>query len=274
MVLRIDLWWSFVFLAGAFLLGILVFGVISRRLAKEPSVLPESRNNTLYVAVSHLSHQLKNMGQIIKGQIIGFSDRLPSDEDRWKVAQRAIREESDSIDVLTKRLDLIVRMGMPGQLLVMEPVNVARLLEDLFVKLAPAADEKGIELGGVGRGEGRENPHISADKVVLTEIFANLLDNALKHNQATTTITSEVAHKGGKLIVTISDNGSGIPREILDSIFAESNQKYVPGQNLGTGVGMYLSKLLTELHDGELTVQSTPEDGTKFTITLPVRRSN
>ena len=128
--------------------------------------------------------------------------------------------------------------------------------------------------GGVGRGEGRENPHVSADKVVLTEIFANLLDNALKHNQATTTITSEVAHKGGKLIVTISDNGSGIPPEILDSIFGESNQKYVPGQNLGTGVGMYLSKLLTELHDGELTVQSTPEDGTKFTITLPVRRSN
>ena len=71
------------------------------------------------------------------------------DAERWRVARKAVSDEATTINSLTERLDLVVRLGLSGQPLVMEPVNVPRMLEDLMVDLGPSADAKGIVLGGI-----------------------------------------------------------------------------------------------------------------------------
>ena len=272
-IYRVEGWFLLVLLGASFLLGIILLALVHRIRRKGPLTAGTDVNEALYLTVSRLSHQLKNVGEVIRGHLHGFTDQLPQDEERWRVARRVIGEEASEVGNLTQRLDLMVRLGMSGQPLVMEPVNIPLLLEDLMINLAPAAEAKGIVLGGVVRGEDDGVPHISGDEAALREVFSNLLENAVKHNGDGVEITGEVRHTSNQLTVTISDTGTGIPQELLSTLFARGNRRYAPGQNRGTGMGLYLCQLLTELHGGTISVSSEEGGGTSFEITLPLRRS-
>ncbi len=272
-IVRTEAWFLIVLLGAAFLLGMFLVTVFNHMRRKGPLTTGASANEALYLTVSRLSHRLKTVGEVIRGHLHGFTDQLPQDEERWTIARRAIGDEALEVGLLTQRLDLMVRLGMSGQPLVMEPVNVPILLEDLMINLAPAAEAKGVVLGGVVRGENDEVPHISGDEAALREIFSNLLENAVKHNGAGVEITGEVRHNANLLTVTISDTGAGIPQELVSTMFGRGNRRYVPGQNRGTGMGLYLCQLLTELHGGTISVSSSEDRGTSFEITLPLRRS-
>ena len=163
---------------------------------------------------------------------------------------------------------------MSEQPLVIEPVNVPRLLEDLMVEMGPAADSKGILLGGiVSNAAPRDIPHISADPVALREIFSNLMENAIKHNKSGTEVTVDVRQENNQLVVQVFDDGIGMPPETLANIFEKGRRSYGPGAARGTGMGLYLSKLLVELHGGDITASSRDNKGTEFRITLPIRRT-
>jgi signal transduction histidine kinase len=203
----------------------------------------------------------------------GFSDELPRDAERWRVARKAIGEEASDLNSLIDRLDVLVRLGMAGQPLVIEPVNVPQLLESLMVNLGPAADAKGIILGGIVQGPVQDIPHISGDASALREVFSNLLENAVKHNGPGTEVTAEARQQDNRLLVRIADNGKGIPAEILGHLFAKGSQNYHPRVTKGSGIGLYLCKLLVDLHGGEIAVKSVEGRGTEFRISLPLRRT-
>ena len=269
----IEGWFLLLILGVSFLLGMLIILVVHRIRGKGPLTSAPDVNEALYLTVSRLSHRLKIVGEVIRGHLHGFTDQLPRDEERWRVARRAIGDEALEVGNLTQRLDLMVRLGMSGQPLVMEPVNIPLLLEDLMINLAPTAEEKGILLGGVVRRGDEEVPYLSGDEAALREVFSNLLENGVKHNAAGTEITGEVRHNANRLTVTISDTGTGIPQELVSTMFGRGNRRYTPGQNRGTGMGLYLCQLLTELHSGSISVSSSENSGTSFEISLPLRRS-
>lgn len=271
-VVRTELWFFFVLLAAALLLGAVLVFLIYRFGPKRARTVGSDGEGALYLIVSRLSHRLKTVGEVIRGHLHGFSDELPSDAERWRVARRAIGNEASEVGSLTQRLDLMVRLGMSGQPLVMEPVNLPALLEDIMIDLAPAAEAKGLVLGGVVRDEGAEVPYISADESALREVFSNILENAIKHNSAGTEVTAEVRAKGRTVEIDIADTGSGIPQETLSDMFDRGNRRYVPGENRGTGMGLYLCKLLTELHGGSISATSRDGEGTVFKLSLPSRR--
>ena len=268
----VEGWFLLAILSVSFLLRIFLLALVRRIRRKGPLKSGTDVNEALYLTVSRLSHQLKNTGEVIRGHLHGFTDQLPQDEERWRVARRVIGDEALEVGNLTQHLDLMVRLGMSGQPLVMEPVNIPLLLEDLMINLAPAAEAKGIVLGGVVRGEDKEVPRISGDEAALREVFANLLENAVKHNGKGVEITGEVRHATNQIIVTISDTGKGIPQELVSTMFGRGNRRYAPGQNRGTGMGLYPCQLLTELHGGTISVSSEEGSGTTFETTLPLRR--
>lgn len=268
----VEGWFLLAILSVSFLLRMFLLALVRRIRRKGPLKSGTDVNEALYLTVSRLSHQLKNTGEVIRGHLHGFTDQLPQDEERWRVARRVIGDEALEVGNLTQHLDLMVRLGMSGQPLVMEPVNIPLLLEDLMINLAPAAEAKGIVLGGVVRGEDKEVPRISGDEAALREVFANLLENAVKHNGKGVEITGEVRHATNQIIVTIFDTGKGIPQELVSTMFGRGNRRYAPGQNRGTGMGLYLCQLLTELHGGTISVSSEEGSGTTFETTLPLRR--
>lgn len=272
MLLQTDIWSVIAVVIASILAGMAGTWYFMRRKwnrARSPEV---KEKEALYLVFSRIGHRLKTATEVILGHLSGLNEELPKDVERWKAARKAISEEASGVGSLTERMDLVVRLGMAEQPLVIEPVNVPRMLEDLMVELGPAADARGILLGGVVNSTQNSN-YVSGDASALREIFSNLLENAVKHNGHGTEITAEVKQESGNLLVRVSDTGKGIPQKILTNLFEKANPNYRPKTTSGTGMGLYLCRLLVELHGGSITANAAEGKGTEFRVLLPLRRT-
>jgi signal transduction histidine kinase len=258
---------------GAGLIGSIITWLLLRKKHKQDAPKVADDREALYLVFSRIDHRLKTAGEVIRGHLHGFSDELPRDAERWRVARRAITEEASEINSLIDRLDLVVRLGMSEQPLVIEPVNIPLLLEDIMVNLGPSADAKGIVLGGLINKAGQDADYISGDASALREVFSNLLENSIRHNGPGIEITAEVTHQDSNLFVRIMDNGKGMPQEVLSRLFEKGTKSYHPRMTKGTGTGLYLCKLLIELHGGQITAEAVEDKSTEFQILLPLRRT-
>jgi len=120
-----------------------------------------------------------------------------------------------------------------------------------------------------------EETNVMADKVHLTNIFYNLLDNAIKYSYEKPQIKISTSNTDNQLSVKISDKGMGIPKEHLNKIFDKFYR--VPKGNLhdvkGFGLGLSYVKNMVELHHGTIEVSSKPGEGSEFTVMLPLQKS-
>lgn len=118
-------------------------------------------------------------------------------------------------------------------------------------------------------------PSVYADPVRTTQILFNLLSNAVKYSPAGKVIRLAARELGGGVVVSVSDEGPGIPTDKSDQLFREYGRLDVPANDgvPGTGLGLFLTKRLVELHGGEISVESEAGHGTTFSFTLPFRPS-
>lgn len=115
------------------------------------------------------------------------------------------------------------------------------------------------------------NKHILFDPNYLDLILSNLLSNAFKYTHQNGEINISLENTQNDFIITVSDNGDGIPKELQDKIFERFYQVNV--ENIGTGIGLSLIKRLVELHHGKIQLDSEPGKGSVFAIYLPQNKS-
>jgi signal transduction histidine kinase len=116
-----------------------------------------------------------------------------------------------------------------------------------------------------------ELPVILIDKERIVQVIYNFVDNALKYTFKNGIIVISVKVSNNKLIVQVSDNGSGISSEKLNHIFEDSHhQKEEDKHHGGFGLGLSLSKLLVELHGGNIWVESELNKGSTFGFSIPI----
>ena len=119
------------------------------------------------------------------------------------------------------------------------------------------------------RYDGAQSLEVEADMRLLECILFNLLGNSIKHTSPGGEITVSVQQEGADAILTVKDNGEGIPREKLPYIF---DRFYQAGKHTsGTGIGLALVKGIAELHGGSVSVESAPGEGAIFFIRIPIR---
>jgi len=110
--------------------------------------------------------------------------------------------------------------------------------------------------------------------VRLRQMLANLISNAINYTPSGGTITVEVSNQSQQVILQVIDNGPGIPiseqPHIFDKFYRGSN---LPEEVSGTGLGLAIVKSIVEDHHGRIWVDSSPNNGTNFTIILPVASS-
>jgi PAS domain S-box-containing protein len=155
----------------------------------------------------------------------------------------------------------------------LKPVGLAALIEEAKALVAVRAEQEGIDLTAV-----RAEPHWSlhADPVRTRQILVNLLNNAVKFTPRGGRIGIEVrdADKGA-VAITVWDTGIGIPPDQHERIFESFHQvgsDLLTAPREGTGLGLSVSRQLARLMHGDVTVDSTPGQGSRFTVTLPRAR--
>ncbi len=140
--------------------------------------------------------------------------------------------------------------------------DLALLLDAARGCLDPAAREQ-VQLCGPAEG-----PVVWADHDRLEQVFLNLMDNAVRHNEPGTRVWAEVAPWGGDAVqVTIRDEGHGPPESVLASPFTPHRERR--GPSAGAGLGLSIAHAIVVAHGGRIEMEPA-QPGTRFVITLPV----
>ena len=117
----------------------------------------------------------------------------------------------------------------------------------------------------------REEEIVLFDPDIIERILLNLLSNAVKFNKVDGTIYVNLYTKDDEIRITVRDEGIGIPKEKLSSIFKRFEQLQTKNkiEKQGSGIGLYLVKSLVTLHGGNIKVESKVNEGSKFIVTIP-----
>ena len=117
-----------------------------------------------------------------------------------------------------------------------------------------------------------ENPEVAElDPRLIKHIISNLLSNAIKYSDAGSKIEFHVSAKNGLIKMQFNDNGIGIPKDDLKNIFDSFHRASNVGSVSGTGLGMAIVKKSVDLHNGQITINSTEGVGTKIEVTIPYK---
>ena len=190
-------------------------------------------------------------------------------DDGSRDSLRIIRRNAERLLRLVGDLLMLSRAEAGALSLDTDDVSVPELLDETVRAASASAAERGIRIECSVQG----GPPLRADQLRLQQVFDNLLSNAVKFSRDGSLVTVTATNDGQTWRIDVTDQGIGIPPEDLDQLF----NRFVRGSNAasaglpGTGLGLSIVKAITELHGGQVAVQSTLDSGTTFSVYLPVR---
>jgi signal transduction histidine kinase len=114
---------------------------------------------------------------------------------------------------------------------------------------------------------------VMGDLMRLEIVINNLVDNAIKYSPRGGDVITSVSTNGDVVLVVVSDRGIGIAAEDMSRLFVRFSRLGQLSEVPGTGLGLYLARELARLHGGDITVASTPGQGSEFTLSLPLEPS-
>lgn len=216
-----------------------------------------------------VSHELRTPLTSIRG-FAELMERRLTDE-RYRESAGLIRKGAEHLNhLLTEILDL-AKVEAGAMALNAEPVELAPLLSGTLDFFALSAQAKGLKLSSEVAPD--VPSHVVCDGLRLKQILNNLLSNAIKFTE-TGEVQVQLSCESDSLLVRVKDSGPGIAPEKQALVFEKFRQgdAQVSTQHGGTGLGLALSRALAELMHGQLTLQSTPGEGSCFTLRLPLAR--
>jgi signal transduction histidine kinase len=237
--------------------------MLEEKLAAEQQLTAMQRN-----FVSMASHEFRTPLTIIDGnarRLIKLKERMPATE----VAQRAGKIRA-AVLRMTHLMDNLLnssRLIEQGAELYFHPteIDLAGVLTDVCqLHREIAAKSQIIERFEV------DSLRMSGDPKLLHQVFSNLLSNAIKYSPTGKPIKIRAGIEVGEAVVSVEDHGIGIPAADIDRVFA----RYSRGSNVsgivGTGIGLYLVRMIVDLHHGRIAVESIEGEGSCFTVRLPL----
>jgi len=214
--------------------------------------------------VVNISHELKTPLTAIKG----FTETLEEEGDvKNKRFLEIIKRHTDRLDHIIHDLLVLSELEDKEEKLEPEEVNLKNLVENIVTIFADKLNKKNLKLN---LHVENSLPDVFMDPFRIEQMFINLIDNAIKYSEKGE-ITISMNLSDSYLRIEIEDQGIGIPEEHLDRIFERFYvvNKARSRQLGGTGLGLSIVKHIVLLHNGKIDIESNPDSGTKFTVTLP-----
>ncbi|MDQ3907151.1 MAG: ATP-binding protein, partial [Acidobacteriota bacterium] len=222
------------------------------------------------------THDLRSPLTVISGVISFFSsgrlgELTPEQKNMVAMMERNTR---NLIELVNDLLDS-AKLESGTLQLDLAPTDLAPLVAEASEGMRTVAAEKGISLDAAMPAD---LPKVSADRAKLRRVVVNLLSNALKFTPKGGRVEVRASREGGAaderemVRVSVTDTGVGIPEEDLPRLFDKYEQARTraPRSERGTGLGLYITRQIVELHGGGIEVSSQVGKGSTFSFTVPV----
>jgi two-component system phosphate regulon sensor histidine kinase PhoR len=221
--------------------------------------------------INNMTHEFKTPISTIKISADVFLNTPAVQQDeRLSQYARIIRDQNQRLNNQVEKVLQLAKIEGDNFRLTPEEINLHEFLEQII----PTARVKVEELGGsLHCSLDAANAVIAADRLHLSNIVHNLLDNAIKYCREAPRIEVSTQTKGKNLILTITDNGIGIPPEYQNKVFEKFYR--VPTGNVhnvkGFGLGLFYIKSICLAHGWKIDLESQVDRGTSIAISMPAR---
>lgn len=222
--------------------------------------------------IANASHELRTPLASVLGYIETLQNHARDDAAARERFLAIMAREAGRMQRLVDDLMSLSRIEMTEHLRPAEICSLHDLAAESASALAPMAEARGarIELD-LAPGDAAL---VTGDRDQLAQVFVNLIDNALKYGEAGGAVrifSAQGKSAGGRVGVSVADQGPGIPREHLPRLTERFYRVNVSSSRAkgGTGLGLAIAKHILNRHEGRLEIASTPGKGSTFTVWLP-----
>jgi two-component system phosphate regulon sensor histidine kinase PhoR len=217
--------------------------------------------------ISMIAHDMKSSLSIMGGFVLRLREKGNRlDSNTRKKYLEVIQNETGKLETLVEDFLEFSRLQTGRLALNLSATSVDKLLLELYQAYEPKAVDLGLRLC---LESNKDLPIVEGDSRQLRRVFANLLDNAVKFSAVggTITLSSQCGEEG--VVITVGDEGPGIPQEELPFIFDAFHRGTIGKTISGFGLGLASVKAIVQAHGGKVLVESRPGQGSVFRVILP-----
>jgi two-component system phosphate regulon sensor histidine kinase PhoR len=220
--------------------------------------------------VSMAAHELRTPLTAIRGYAsllqMHYATKL---EDQAKELLTRLIVSTNNLANLIDNLLSVSRIEQNSMIIDKKPVDLAIIIKDIFESFKSQAQTRHQQFTLTMPDN---LPIVIADPFRIGQVFINLISNAINYTQENGTISVTAHEVNGAIEIAVQDNGEGIPADAVPRLFTKFFR--VSGSleqgSKGTGLGLYITKSIIELHKGKIWAESVLGKGSTFTVTIPI----
>lgn len=230
----------------------------------------ERANKAKTEFLSSMSHELRTPMNAVLGfaQLMQYNPKVPLHPVQADHVEQIIKGGNHLLELINEVLDLS-RIEAGRVNLSVETLDIHEVAEDCIAYISPLAARRGLELSADIPAPGQIS--VSADRMRFRQVLLNLLSNAVKYNGQGGSVELVITHNEQGLVrCCVIDDGPGIDQEKQEEMFEPFSRLGAESTDIeGTGIGLTISRKLTELMGGKLGFESEVGKGSKFWVDLP-----
>jgi signal transduction histidine kinase len=222
--------------------------------------------------ISHVSHELKTpvAALLTEAQVI----KIRPTEDAYENFVLSVEDEMRRLGRMVESFLMLARFGHGRRFLAEAIIPINDIALEAVEHASLLAHHHGVTLGLRLHDPGPDDREamVRGDSELLRVVIDNLIRNAVQFSRMKDRVDVAVEITGSWVVLSVRDNGPGIPEEYLERVFDRFVQApTVPDAGRrGTGLGLTIAKGVVDLHGGEIRVRNRPEGGCEFTVRLPL----
>jgi signal transduction histidine kinase len=236
----------------------------SEQLQQQETAL-QRRDNARTTWIAGISHDIRTPLTMMMGYASQLEDNPNLSPDERQQAG-IIRRQAERIKKLVNNLNLASKLEYEMQPLKLEKIDPAELVRNLVAGfLNDGLDDRySIHLNVE---EGNQKAFIQADKELLGRAVNNLIENSIQHNPDGCNILVSLRADAGHFLIMISDDGKGLPGDVVDNQGAFHSPSAIPSH----GLGLILAQQILKAHGGAVDMRNLPHAGCQITLRLPIQ---
>ncbi len=219
------------------------------------------------VLLSSISHDFRTPLATIIGSASTLleSDAAQLDDARRRSLLRGLLDEAQRMNHLMANLLDLTRLNSGKVVLKRELVSIEELVGAVLARPDEALAGRDVSVDVAA-----DLPLVPCDEVLIAQVLANLIENAIKHTPKGTAIAISAKSSDGSMIVHVRDHGPGLPNGEEDRVFEKFHRVRTEEAQSGFGLGLSICKYIVEAHGGHIGVSNNADGGADFHFTLPL----